>query len=237
MVFWFAQYYYLKNQYGRAQTCLNRIKKDFPKSALVDEAVYWSGLVFYKQGDLDGAIVCFKEVINQYPNSDSVENSATALSDTLIEKGEYDQAIEALTHMQQASKNDDFKKMINKKIGDVYQEMGRFPEALKYLRSSLGNADNDFNAQIQFQIAECYASQGNSSEAVNEYLKVGYLFPQSKYYSTRAQLRCAQLFEAQNRWNDAKKIYEKLAGEDIEEAKHAKEKLNWINKHKEDLGL
>jgi len=35
----------------------------------------------------------------------------------------------------------------------------------------------------------------------------------------------------------AKKIYEKLAGEDIEEAKHAKEKLNWINKHKEDLGL
>jgi len=63
------------------------------------------------------------------------------------------------------------------------------------------------------------------------------LFPHSRYWATRAQLRCAQIFETQDRWMDAKKIYEKLANEDIEEAKHARERLRWIDKHKEDLGL
>ncbi|UCH12849.1 MAG: tetratricopeptide repeat protein, partial [Candidatus Omnitrophota bacterium] len=179
----------------------------------------------------------FKKVIEEYPGSDSVENSASALGDILTEKGEYKQAVKILEDILQKSDDDDFKKTIYKKIADIYQELGHYDKALGYFGRALGNTNNDFNAQVQFQIAECYESRGKYNNSIAEYLKVGYLFPKSKYWSTRAHLRCAQIFEAQDRWLDAKKIYEKLTSEDIEEAKYARERLKWIEKHKEELGL
>ena len=75
----------------------------------------------------------------------------------------------------------------------------------------------------------------NFDNAVSEYLKVGYLYPKSRYWAMRARLRTAQIFEAQERWLDARKVYEEIALEDVQEAKHARERLRWMDKHKEEL--
>jgi len=70
---------------------------------------------------------------------------------------------------------------------------------------------------------------------MTEYLKVGYLYPKSRYWTTRARLRTAQILELLERWADARKIYEEISQEDIQESKHARERLRWMDKHREDL--
>ena len=51
----------------------------------------------------------------------------------------------------------------------------------------------------------------------------------------RSRLRTAQIFEAQERWADAKKIYEEIALDNAQESKYAQERLEWMDKHKEEL--
>ena len=41
-------------------------------------------------------------------------------------------------------------------------------------------------------------------------------------------MRAATLFENRGRWKDARKIYEELSGANLEEAKYARERLEWI---------
>ncbi|MFH1406705.1 MAG: hypothetical protein ABIH01_01680 [Candidatus Omnitrophota bacterium] len=48
------------------------------------------------------------------------------------------------------------------------------------------------------------------------------------YLRIKSLLRCAQILEALGRWSEAKNIYQKLSEEQFDEAKYAKERLEWI---------
>ena len=73
-----------------------------------------------------------------------------------------------------------------------------------------------------------YEESGDAEQAVAEFLKVKYLYPEITRWSGRAGLRAATLFEGKGRWNDARKIYEELSGTNLEEAKYARERLEWM---------
>jgi TolA-binding protein len=235
VIFWFAQYYYQRAEYGRAKNALNRIIEGFPKSGIVDDASYLLGWTLYQEGDLNGSLAQFKKIIEQYPSSDSAYNAAIALGDVLTESGKFQDAITLLQDLLNKYKDEQFKRIVNKKIALIYEKKGLYGKAVEYFNKVITAEDSDFNAEIQFKIAECMEEEAKFDIAISEYLKVGYLYPKSRYWATRARLRTAQIFEAQERWNDAKKIYEEIAQEDIQESKYARERLNWIIKHEEEL--
>ena len=85
------------------------------------------------------------------------------------------------------------------------------------------------NAQIQYEIAEALEEKGDIRKAVEEYLKVPRLYSKGRFWSLRAELRCAQLFERLEEPAEAKKLYQKLAEMDVEESVLAKKRLEWIN--------
>jgi len=89
-------------------------------------------------------------------------------------------------------------------LGFIDRTTGTF-RGFELLKKALGNTDNDFNAQIQFQIAECYQYQGDNITAVNEYQNMERLFPQNSHWSSMAALRIAQIYESQDRWLDIEK--------------------------------
>jgi len=235
IIFWFAQSYYGKGLYGRAKISLNRVIVGFPKSALIDDANYLLGWILYREGKLEPAIEQLESVITRYPNSDSAYNAAIALGDILTESGKYEEAVESLEHLLAHYQDQQFQKIINKKIGLIYQSKGFYSKSVSYYRKALTADDNDFNAELQFRIAECMEDESRFDNAISEYLKVGYLHPNSRYWAMRARLRTAQILEAQERWLEARKMYEEIALEDAQEAKHARERLRWMDKHKDEL--
>ncbi len=77
----------------------------------------------------------------------------------------------------------------------------------------------------------CLEEKGDLKDAVVKYLKVVYLYPSGRYWGIKAQFRCAQLFEKENEIEKAKKIYERLADEPVEEGEYARDRLVWLNGH------
>ena len=120
-----------------------------------------------------------------------------------------------------------------RKIANFKKDAKDLDGAIGYLRKALGTKNNELNAQVQYEIAESFEKQGDLVKAVEEYLKVSYLYSKGAFWSVRAQLKCAQLFERLDKPEEAKKLYEKLAGMDIEESSLAKSRLEWLKERKQ----
>jgi TolA-binding protein len=235
VIYWFAQYYYGKGSYGRVKISLNRISEGFPDSGLEDRIDYLLAWTFYREGRIREAAEQFERVLEKHPDTDSAEKAIIALGDIIVEAGRYSDAIDLLNNLSGKIKDERLEKVINKKIGLIYQSEGFYNIAVTYYRKAITADNNDFNAELQFKIAECLEDESRFEEAISEYHRVGYVYPKSGYWSTRARLRIAQIFENQHRWNEARKIYEDIALEGAEEAKYAKERIAWMEKYKDEL--
>jgi tetratricopeptide (TPR) repeat protein len=81
---------------------------------------------------------------------------------------------------------------------------------------------------VQLKIAETLETQGRLKEAVQEYLKVTYLYSEDATATVKAYLRVARIFEAQEDFQEALNIYKKVIAMNVPEAKYAQERIDWI---------
>ena len=65
-------------------------------------------------------------------------------------------------------------------------------------------------------------------KAAGEFLKVSYLYPTNMLYPTRAQLRAAKIFEDLSKYQEALKVYERIAHSSSNQADFAKERIKKI---------
>jgi len=91
-------------------------------------------------------------------------------------------------------------------------------------------------AGIQLKIAEVKEAQGKPDEAVGEYLKVTYVYPEDNALVTKALLRVGTLYENKENFKEALKIYNKVISLNVPEAKFAQERIEWIKTHTKDKG-
>ncbi|MFH1245401.1 MAG: hypothetical protein V1662_02860, partial [Candidatus Omnitrophota bacterium] len=66
--------------------------------------------------------------------------------------------------------------------------------------------------------------------ALEEYLKISYLYPHIPGCLIKAQLKSAQLFEEKQQWQEAKTMYEKLLQSNTASAVIAREKIQQLEK-------
>ncbi|MDD4940020.1 MAG: tetratricopeptide repeat protein, partial [Candidatus Omnitrophica bacterium] len=86
-------------------------------------------------------------------------------------------------------------------------------------------------ALIQFKIAETLQAQGGTDEAIGEYLKVTYLYSENNDLAVKALLRVAAIYEDKEDFKEAMNIYRRVNTMDVQEAKFAEERMDWINAH------
>ncbi|MDD5423800.1 MAG: tetratricopeptide repeat protein, partial [Candidatus Omnitrophica bacterium] len=154
--------------------------------------------------------------------------STMRIGDILAESGRADDATKELKTIIEKYPGTQFEKVASRRIGDILKERGLYNAAVEKYKVAITETQSNFNAETQYLIGECYEESGDAEQAIPEFLKVKYLYPEVKRWSGRAQLRAATLFEGRQRWKDAAKIYEELASGKYEEAKYAKERLDWI---------
>jgi len=225
---WMGQYYYNNGQYSKAKVYFEALAAKSPPSSIAAEAEYWLAFILYKTQDLEGATKKFEYIIEAYPESKSAVESTMKIGDILAESGRADDAIKELKLITEKYPGTQFEKLANKKIGDILKQKKLYNAAIEKYRLAITETQSDFNAETQFQIADCYEETGEGEQAVAEFLKVKYLYPEITRWSGKAGLRAAAIFENKGRWKDAKKIYEELSGTNLEEAKYARERLEWI---------
>ena len=154
---------------------------------------------------------------------------------THLNEGKSEEALKKFEEVISKFPESELKSSVFRKMAALKKASRDYDSAVLYLRKALTGEKNELNAQAQYEIAEYLEEKGDIEGALEEYLKVPYLYSKSdSFWAVRAQLKSALAFERLNRIEEAKRIYEKLVSLNVEESEFAKKRLEWLKWKRED---
>lgn len=202
--------------------------KLFPGSRQISVIRFQLAQAHEAKGNYDRAIELYKSIT---PESDRILNARAklAIADIFSISLDPDSALE--TYNSIIAGSPEFQRDAHLKVAGIHKNNRDYGNALatyqKALQAEQGLSEVH-NAQLYFQIADVYDLMNQPQKAVDEYLKLVYLFPDQTQWVTRAYLRAARIFEDGEEWEEAKKIYQKILELGRDESKYAQERLDWI---------
>jgi tol-pal system protein YbgF len=213
---------------AEAVESFNRFVKDYPASELVVDVRFWFGEYYKSKGRYDKAREHFASIVKDYPSGDMVEEALYQLALTAMDDGKTDEAASRLEELTSRFPGSGSARAAYRKLAKMKKDAKDPDAAIAYFGKSLTGDNDEPNAQTQYEIAELYEQKPDLPKASEEYLKVPYLYGKGVFWSVRAQLRAAQIFERMDRIDDAKRLYEKLASMDVQESEFAKKRIEWL---------
>jgi cellulose synthase operon protein C len=190
-----------------------------------EEAEYWLGWAFYDDNMANESIAQFQRMVKVYPEGKWTPQAMLTLGDILKKDGRVDEAIEWYRSVAEGYKGGGIANIANSRIGIILKAREQYTLALEYFRMALTGDNSEMNAQIQFDLAECYEKTGDIRRALEEYLKVEYRYPAGGFWLMRSRLKCAEILEAEKEFGKAYRMYEKLSRSSGKESEHAREKM------------
>jgi tetratricopeptide (TPR) repeat protein len=208
-----------------AQRYFFSIIKDFPKSSLVADAYYILGSIYTEEAKYEEAVDSFKKVM-ELGKFDLTGQAAIAVADIYLKQDKFDAALK--TYLEVLEDYPNLSGLIYPKIADLHYKLHHYGEAIDYYNKSFNLVPIREVSRIQFKIAEVLETQGKPLEAIENYLKVTYLYAEEQGLAVKALLRVAQIYEDRENFKEALSIYKRIDGMDTEEAKYARERMDWI---------
>ncbi len=228
---WLGDYYLKDKKFDLALKYFNQIIDEFGESNMVDEAHYKLGKALLDMGNFSEAEKELDKVGYNVQVQLAVETKFAKAF--ILSKKDLNAAVAA--YEQLLKEYPGFAKSTFIKLASAYKSLNDFDKAIASLAKGLIKSGDDLlektDGQIQFEIADLQEAKGDLNKAIEGYLKIPYLYPQENTWVVKSYLRVARIFEDKNDWDEARKIYEKVASQNIEEAKFAQERLDWINKN------
>ncbi len=231
VIFWLGEQAMQEREFDVARQQFRRIVAEFGRSELADDAIYWIGQAFVEQERVSEAVEQFGALIEQYPGSALVPEVVLAMGALYDAEGRDADARQQWEWVIDRYPQTQFQALACQRITEQLRRKGDYVGAVVYLEKAMSAATPEFGAQLQYVLAECHQEMGSLDQALQEYLKVDYLYPENAYWSRRARLKAAQICEAKQLWEQARGIYERLAREPVEEARYAQERLQWLNRY------
>lgn len=228
VMWWLGGYYYRHNDLSLARRYLSSLIQDFPKSNLVADAYYALGSSYEEESLHEEAIGNFKKVI-ELGKSDLAAQAAIAIADVYVKQDKPDLALEAYKDIIRDYSS--LANLIYPKMADIFYKTNNYNEAIDFYRKSLEVVPARETAAIQFKIAEVLQAEAKTEEAIEEYLKVTYLYSENSNLAVKALLRVAQIYETKENFKEALNVYKRIVSLNVEEAKYARERIDWITQH------
>ncbi|MBF0478174.1 MAG: tetratricopeptide repeat protein [Candidatus Omnitrophica bacterium] len=228
-LFWLGDHYLEAGDYNYAIDHYQEFIKKFPGSKKLVEVYYSLGQAYKANNDYTAAIGAFKN-ISQDGSPDIFVKAKTAIAEILSQKMEPEAAI--ATYQTLLEKVPGFAKDALFKIAEIYKNQNDYQKATQYYDKALKAIKGQgriSDAEICFSLADNFELLNNTDKALDEYLKIPYLYADQPSWAVKAYLRVARIFEDQDDWIKAKQIYQKVLNYNTEEKKFAQERLEWIN--------
>ena len=208
--------YYFLYQYARPRkpAYLRKIVKDYPDGQYAALAAYNLGAVAFKEKQYKKAADLFQLALGK--NDPSMAKLAFALQYYLgvsLEKtGDIDGAIVHYREYLKEIPADVHQVGERIRIGLLFQKQGLLDEALAEFNRLLQLPEAaDRKAELTYYIAECLEGQGKLKPALQQYLAVTYLHSNELMWSTTARFKAAKICEQLEYYDDAAKLYRKIA--------------------------
>ncbi len=225
VMWWLGEYYYRHNTLDLARRYFSSLIQDFPKSNLVLDAYYALGASFAEESKYEEAVKNFKQAM-EMGKSDLAGNAGIAIADIYFKQAKLDLAVNMYKEI--LSNYNNLAHLIYPKMGEVYYKGNNFDKAIDCYNKCLNLVPVKQMIDIQFRIAEAMQAQGRLQEAIEEYLKVPYLYPENNDLVVKSFLRAGSIYEDKDDFRGAINIYQKVALMGVEESKYAKERIDWL---------
>lgn len=199
--------------------------RGYPSSILVPYAKLWFGGHYRSIGDYPKAREYFVSVANDRSSGAMMEEALYQLALTSIDEGRLDDAASHLGELAAKFPASNLARTGYRMLAKTKKAGGMSGDAIELLKKSLSADNNESNAQTQYEIAESYEEMQEIEKAASEYIAVRERYDKGLFWSVRAQLKAAQLYEHLARYDDARKLYKDLAAMDVQESELAKKRL------------
>ena len=228
---WLGDHYLGDGEFDQAISYYGQLISQFPGSPKIQRAFFELGQANRAKGNYDEAIESFKKV-DPSEDRNLYAKAKLAIADIFSQEIEPETAVETYKNIIESSP--EYKRDAFVKIAEYHKKAENYEEALKEYKQAI-KSDKGLskieNAELQFSIADCHELLNQNEKAIDEFLKIPYLYPQSISWIVRGYLHIARIFEHIEKWEEAKMIYNKIIELEVEEAKYAKERLGWIEEN------
>ncbi len=225
VIWWLGQYYYRLNDFVLARRYFSSLIRDFPQSNLVASCYYALGSTYAEEAQYQEAIDNFKKVV-ELGNSDLAGTASIAMADVYAREEKFDLALQI--YNQVAGEYSNLAHLIYPKAADIYCKINNYAQAIDLYRKSLEVVPLRQMADIQFRLAETEKLGGQTQAAIEDYLKVAYLYSENQALAIKSLLRIAAIYEEKENFPEAVNIYKRIISMNVEEAKYAQERIDWI---------
>ncbi len=227
---WLGDYYLGVSDFDNAIDYYSQFVKEFPEHKQINMVLYDLGQAYFAKEEYDKALNAFKRIDRK--DIELYAKARLVIAEIFSRKLEPDAAIDTYNSIIKTSP--EFKRDAYVKIAEIYKGLGEYNKAIAAYKSALSaklGRSRTEAVEIRFLIGDAYELMGNPLKAVDEYFKIPYLYKNKKHWVVKAYLNIAKVFENEGKWSEAKKIYEKIIGLHTDEAKFAKERIEWMRAH------
>jgi tetratricopeptide (TPR) repeat protein len=207
---WLGDYYYSKGELDKAKTYFYDIIKQEPKADAAAESHYWLSNIFLSEGDVRLALEELNTVYTGYSTNYLAPQALIDEAGIYLNQNKNDEAINKAQQLLNAYSQSPLVNAAYDKIAIAYKQKKDFTKALEYYKQALQESNNDFNARIQYEIANCYESLGELDTALSDYMKVIYKYSSSAFWVAEARLKAGLIFETKGELEKAALMYEKV---------------------------
>ncbi len=221
VIWWLGEYYYRHGDAVMSRRYFSALASDFSSSSLAPAAYYYIGTIDEEEGKYEEAIGNFRKLIDK-GRSDMAGNASVAVADIYARQGKTGEAMKLYKEI--LADYPHMAGLVFPRIGDLSLLAGNKEEALLSYRQALKCVSSKEMPEIHFKLADILQTEGKEEEAGAEFMKIYALYPDSAV-SLKALLRVAGIYERGENFGEAGKIYGKISGMSVPEAKYARERL------------
>ena len=211
--------YFKKEKLRKAEKYYRRIIRNFSSDELKYEALLGIVNIRIQENKKKEAEEYLKKVIKEAPLV--LRCKAKLLwADFLRDQGRKREALEVYEEVIREETS--LSSLAFLKKAYLLKDLRRYSQAISSFRKALEKGIK--NPEVYFLLGYCWEKLKDEKNALDNYFKVVYLFKDKKY-KTKAYFRIAKIYERENRWEEAKRIYERVLSLGVEESKIAQEKI------------
>jgi TolA-binding protein len=229
-----------RKEWAKAREAFGRLARDAEAGELAAKARFWDAEAAFQAGDAATAEAAFRALASEAsattPSPDWAATARLRRVECLVALERWDEALAEADALAKDVPDFVARHELDYARGRALASLARFDEARAAYQATIdAHRADEFAARAQLMRGETYFHQEKYPEALREYLRVDFAYPDQPLWRAASLLEAGKVAERMDRWAEAVGLYEKLIDQFPNDA-HAAEARERLKAAREKAG-
>lgn len=198
----------LQKNYSGKISAMQQLRKTWPQSDYVDDALFEEGKTYVTLNQTDNAVSSFRQVIAQFPNSSLARQAGLQLGMLYFNAGQNDNAIAAYKQVIDTYPGSDEARTAAEDLKTIYVEINDIPAYAAYINTLKGKVQFAAGEQdsLTYLAAERVLARGNAAQSKQALVNYLQSYPEGAF-RLPAYTELGRLYFAEKDYTKALEAY------------------------------